>query len=68
MITLQPGGSDIYNEDGTLYYKLDCYSKWDASEHISDLTSIVKSSDLDNAVRMRILDESSDDDKFVIKE
>jgi hypothetical protein len=45
-IVLSPGESDIYWEDGTLMYKLECWSSWDASEQINKLTDIA--SDLQN--------------------
>jgi hypothetical protein len=41
-LTLAVGESDIYQEDGTLWYKLTKYSSYDAADHISELTDILK--------------------------
>jgi hypothetical protein len=40
-ITLQPGQSQIYNEDATLHWALTAHSPWDAADHIASLTDIL---------------------------
>lgn len=44
-ITLSPGDSQIYWEDGTLMYKLEKHSAWDASEAIGNLANVLQSGD-----------------------
>jgi hypothetical protein len=44
-ISLKPGASHVYNEDGTLFYKLDKHSSYDAAEHIKGLADVLHADD-----------------------
>lgn len=44
-ISLKPGDSKIKKEDGTLFYKLQKHSSYDAADHIKSLADVLHADD-----------------------